>query len=266
MTKSHLDINANVRFRNFNWEKTRSFYIVAKLGSFSKAASYLSISQSALSRQIIDLEESLGTNLFIREPRGVRLTLKGEELYSIIEPTFLGLTAFTRNTHAETNRNKKRKIRICTTHAIATHIIDDHILDYNKEHPHLIFELVTDDQMLDIVLNDVDIIIRPLDLEGRGIQQELLFTLEKRLYASSEYIEKYGEPQTVEDLKDHRLLSFARADELPYADINWILRLGMPQNKLNEPVYMSSSIESIVKAAEKGLGIIANYPNMKIVY
>ena len=57
----------------------------------------------------------------------------------------------------------------------------------------LIFEIISDDHVIDVVLNDVDIAIRPHDPHFKGVQQEALFTLEKRLYASSEYIEKYGE-------------------------------------------------------------------------
>ena len=256
---------AEIRFRNFNWEKARSFYIVAKMGTISKAAEFFRISQSAISRQIIDLEQALGTTLFIREPRGVRLTRKGEELYSIIETTFSNLTGFTRSTYAKLNGTKRRKIRICTTHAIASYILDDHIFNYNEQNPHLVFELISDDHTIDIILNDVDIVIRPFDIEARGVQQEPLLTLEKKLYASQSYLDKYGEPKKVEDLRKHRILSFARADELPYADINWILRLGMPQGELNQSVYTSSSIESVVKAAQRGLGIIASYHEMKII-
>ena len=70
------------KFRNFDWEKAKTFYYVAKCGSFASAAQFLNISASALSRQIRDLETHLGCPLFIRHSGGVKLTRKGEELFS----------------------------------------------------------------------------------------------------------------------------------------------------------------------------------------
>ena len=259
------DLEFSSRFRHFNWEKAKTLYYVTKLGSFTKAAAFLRVTQSALSRHIIELEQNLETPLFIRQARGVTLTRKGEELFTIIEAAFLGINGFTRNMHSETSQKKKRKIRIVSTHAIMSYMLDKHIFEYNQMYPHLIFELITDDHMIDIVMNDVDIAIRPLDPDARGIQQELLFTLEKKLYASPEYLNKYGKPETVEDLKDHQIIAFARAEELPYADVNWILKLGLPKGELHEPIFTSNSIESVVRIARDGKGIIASYEKMEII-
>ena len=259
------DLEADRRFRNFNWEKARSFYIVAKMGSFSKAAVFLHASQSALSRQVLELEKALDTRLFIRIARGVRLTRKGEELYAIIESTFSDLKGFTHNIHAETNQGKKRKIRISTTHAITSYILDTHILAYLEEHPHLVFELVSEDHMIDILLNDVDIAIRPFDPKARNVQQKLLFTLEKKLFASQSYIDKYGEPETEAELKNHRMIAHAHPEENPYSDLQWILKLGMPKDEQHEPVFTSNSLEIAVEAAKKGIGIIGCYEEMRII-
>lgn len=114
-------------------------------------------------------------------------------------------------------------------------------------------------------MNDVDIAIRPFDAEARGVQQEPLFVLEKKLYASPEYIEKYGEPQTIEDLKDHCIIAPAHPKEYPYSELTWILTLGMPNGKQHEPVFTSNSLECLVKAAKKGLGIIGGYEQMEII-
>src|SRR5436190_6406697 len=78
------------KFRNFDWEKAKNFYYVAKCGSFASAARFLNISQSALSRQVIYLEQHLGCPLFARYSGGIKLTRKGEELFSLVETTFLG--------------------------------------------------------------------------------------------------------------------------------------------------------------------------------
>lgn len=66
-------------------EHYRIFYHVAKAGSFTQAGEVLCISQPAVSQAIRLLEEELGSRLFIRIPKGVKLTPEGEVLYSYIQ-------------------------------------------------------------------------------------------------------------------------------------------------------------------------------------
>ncbi len=63
-----------------DWDKLKSFHAAAEAGSLTAAADRLSISQSALSRQIAALEESLGAALFQRHSRGLLLTEAGRLL------------------------------------------------------------------------------------------------------------------------------------------------------------------------------------------
>jgi len=70
---------------NINLEYYKIFYYVAISESFTKAAEELCISQPAVSQSIRLLEESLGSRLFTRVPKGVRLTPEGEVLFSYIK-------------------------------------------------------------------------------------------------------------------------------------------------------------------------------------
>lgn len=69
---------------NLNLEYYKTFYYVAKLGSITLAANTLFISQPAVSQCIKQLEAALGSSLFFRTPKGVKLTPEGEMLYSYI--------------------------------------------------------------------------------------------------------------------------------------------------------------------------------------
>ena len=64
-----------------DWDKLRIFHAVADAGSLTHAGDALGLSQSAVSRQIRGLEESLGTTLFHRHARGLILTEQGELLF-----------------------------------------------------------------------------------------------------------------------------------------------------------------------------------------
>ncbi|MEO1612643.1 MAG: LysR family transcriptional regulator, partial [Pseudomonadota bacterium] len=65
-----------------DWDKLRVFHAVAEAGSLTHAGETLNLSQSAVSRQVRGLEESLGATLFHRHARGLILTEQGELLYA----------------------------------------------------------------------------------------------------------------------------------------------------------------------------------------
>ncbi len=68
---AEIELDKSSRFRHFDWEKVKTFYYVAKLGSFTKTSEVLHLSQPALSRQIMGMERILGCPLFMRQSRGL---------------------------------------------------------------------------------------------------------------------------------------------------------------------------------------------------
>jgi DNA-binding transcriptional LysR family regulator len=253
-------------FRDFDWNKAKLFYHIAKCGGLVKAAKIAGTDQPALTRQIQALEKQVGRPLLIRKGGGIILTRKGEELMKLVAPFFREVKGFCGNSYVEIAGEYKRKIRIVTTNAIAAYIIGDLLVAYNRDNPHLVFEVMGQDPVVDVILSDADIAIGPHDSDAVNLHQELLFSLERKLYASQEYLEKYEEPKTVEDLKDHRLIACAsNQPEYAHAPIHWILKLGMPEGKKHEPIFLSNSIECMVNAAKEGLGIIGSYETMSII-
>ena len=71
-----------------DWDRLRIFHDVAEAGSFTHAGATLNLSQSAVSRQISALEESLNVKLFHRHARGLILTEQGELLYATVKNVF----------------------------------------------------------------------------------------------------------------------------------------------------------------------------------
>ena len=67
-----------------NLEYYKVFYYAAKLGNLTAAAQVLAISQPAVSQSLKQLESLLGVRLFVRAPKGIRLTLEGEALYEYV--------------------------------------------------------------------------------------------------------------------------------------------------------------------------------------
>lgn len=270
MAKENKLIKA-VNFRDFDWNKAKLFYHIAKCGSFNKAARLAGTDQAALSRQIQALEKQIGYPLLIRKPGGISLTRKGGKLLEKVAPFFLEMRGFCGNNHVEIKNAEKRKIRVLTTHSLANYILNDLFLAYIKKVPSVSFEVICEDFNLDIILSDSDIAIHHLDsnlIERKidGIEYEYLFSLEKKLFASLDYIDINGEPQSVEELADHHVIAFPQSEiHHLYEHINWILSLGRPKGKLHNPIYTSNSSENQIEAAKQGIGIVSSYNTYKII-
>lgn len=272
-----LALETSPYFLNLDWEKLKAFYYVAKVGNISHAAAFFKSNQSTCSRSITALEKHLGYPLLIRQRNGVTLTRKGEELLKIAEDMFFSMKKFTSYIYAPSQLRHKRKIRIAASHALAAYLINDHILSYHELHPNLIFEVVGIEDVLDIILNDIDLAIWPHGLNSSQIEflnrrtiQEPFITLEKKLYASTQYLKKYGKPKILMDLKNHHIIMSSVSAAFPFDDTKWILGLGLDEksnvgNQERDPIFMSNSLECLIEAAQKGKGILCSYDKLTIV-
>ncbi len=253
------------RNKSFDWDKAKTFYYIVKFGSFSRACKFLNIAQSAISRQIGILESDLKCKLLIRLPRGIKATRKGEQLFTIIEESYIKLKGFTNDLHPMTVDGTKRIIRISTTHPIATYILSNCIISSYSSNANIVFDIIANNELIDIAVNDVDLAIRPYDSTTVSSVQEHLFTLEKKLFASDKYIEKYGEPKTIDELKNHFVVAHSQPEKYPYSDLKWILNVGMPNGKSREPVFTSNSLEMLVSMCKEGVGIMGGYEEMTLI-
>ena len=102
-----------------DWDKLRIFLAVAEAGSFTHAGETLNLSQSAVSRQISVLEESLNVSLFHRHARGLILTEQGELLHRTVREMFAKL-AMTEARIRESRERPSGVLRVTTTVAFGS--------------------------------------------------------------------------------------------------------------------------------------------------
>lgn len=265
------ELKTSTYFRDLDWDKLKAFYYAARLGNISHASSFFNLTQSSLSRNITGLEKHLGYPLLIRKRNGVVLTRKGEELFGVVDNIFISMKRFTNRTYVTVDQKQKRKIKIASTHALAAYILNTLILSYNEDNPGFIFEVIEVNQAIDVILHDVDIAIQPHYPkhvnagDNWQVIQEPLFTLDQKLYASSLYLEKWGEPQTVNELKNHRFITCSTHESCSVDDIWENIALKMEGESEYNPVFVSNSLECMFEAAQQGKGIIGAYNKMTIV-
>jgi DNA-binding transcriptional LysR family regulator len=175
------------------WDKLRVFYHVAKCGNITKAAEKLHISQPAISKSIRHLEHRAKCSLFHRAARGVVLTQEGEILFEAVEKVFI--TIETAKTHMEEVQEPRGVLKVATTVALASLWLVELVPDFLVAYPDIQLDIIGNDEKLDMKIREADVSILPFMPNQPDLIQEYLFSCCLQLYASPEYLEKYGVPQ-----------------------------------------------------------------------
>ncbi len=188
-----------------DWDKLRIFHAVADAGSLTHAGDVLNLSQSAVSRQIRALEESLETTLFHRHARGLILTEQGELLFDATTSMNKRL-----DTAAARIRDSEDEVfgelRVTTTLGFGTLWLAPRLTHLYEKFPELKIDLMLEERVLDLPMREADVAIRMKEPSQADLIRKRLMSVQMRLYATQDYIEAHGRPETLEDLSHHRLI------------------------------------------------------------
>lgn len=189
-----------------DWDKLRIFHVVADAGSLTHAGEVLHLSQSAVSRQIRALEESLDTTLFHRHARGLILTEQGELLFDATSSMNRRLeTAAARIRDSE--EEVFGELRVTTTTGFGTLWLAPRLGTLYDKYPDLKIDLMLEERVLDLPMREADVAIRMKEPSQSDLIRRRLMNIRMRLYATREYLERSGRPARVEDIANHRLIS-----------------------------------------------------------
>lgn len=137
------------------------FDVVARHGSIRKAADALHIASSALNRRMLDLEAEIGSALFERLPRGVRLTAAGELFLGHVRTSMREFRAL--EAQLEQLRGQTRgAVRIAVAESVTPSLLPNAISSYRRQHPGVGFHVVVNgpEQLARALLDDgVDLIL-----------------------------------------------------------------------------------------------------------
>jgi len=238
------------------WDKLRTFYYVAKFESFTKTAQHLNISQSAISRQIIDLEYRLRHKLFKRLPRGLALTRQGQLLFENTQKMFV----FSELAIAQIQNEQEKPqgdLHIGANVGLVDTWLYELIPDFLKRYPDINLSIYSKDAHLDVESLEVHVALQPYLTDHPELIQNLLMTWNRRLYASKGYLRKYGIPNKIEDLERHRLIGFGSEKIHLFENINWHLNLNYKKGTSQKPYCSVNSLRALLELGKSGLGIIS---------
>jgi DNA-binding transcriptional LysR family regulator len=194
--------------RALDWDKLRIFHTVAEAGSFTRAGDELDLSQSAVSRQISSLERELKIPLFHRHARGLILTEQGDILYHAARDIHQRL-ATTRARLVETSERPSGPLKVTASVGLGATWVARRIPEFLDLYPEVQVELILTSEALDLAMREADVAIRLHWPDEADLIQRRLFTVHYHACASTEYIKRFGEPQTPDDLENHRLITLS---------------------------------------------------------
>ena len=188
-----------------DWDKLRIFHAVADAGSLTHAGDTLHLSQSAVSRQIRSLEESLDTILFHRHARGLILTEQGELLFDATKSMSKRIDAASARIK-DSEEELYGELRVTTTIGFGSLWLAPRLPKLYEVYPQLKIDLMLEERVLDLPMREADVAIRMKEPSQADLIRKRLMTVKMRLFASPHYLAQNGEPKTLEDLKMHRLI------------------------------------------------------------
>ena len=239
-----------------DWDKLRIFHAVASAGSFTHAGQQLTLSQSAVSRQISALEEEISTPLFQRHARGLTLTDEGELLYTAVREVLSRLAA-AEESLKNIHESPRGPLKITASHGIGAYWLLPRLKEFSKEYPDVEIHLLMEDRELDLSQREADLAVRMRAPVQADLIQRKLFTVHYHMYASKEFLAKQEAPKTLEDICNFPVVVYGETAAPEIREINWLLEHYKKHFKTGckGSITRINNITGILQAVEVGLGI-----------
>jgi LysR family transcriptional regulator, regulator for bpeEF and oprC len=231
-----------------------TFVRVVEAKSFAAAASQLGMTPSGVSRAVSRLESQLGARLLFRSTRSLRLTDDGAAFHARCKEILADLGEATEALgHARSH--PVGKLRVAAHSAIGRSALIPNLAAFEQRYPDIRLELAMCDYHFDLNEEGYDCAIRMGELADSNLIARKLGYFSNVLCASPEYLRKYGAPQNIEDLKQHRCINYVYPSSgKPY---QWQFDTPGGRIALDIDAHMLiNDGESVIQAAVAGLGII----------
>ena len=191
------------------WGLYRTFLAVMQEGSLSGAARRLGLTQPTTARHIDALQEAVGTELFLRSPRGLVPTETALGLESHARAIAASSAAFMRAASADV-LEVAGTVRVSASEVIGVEHLPPIIARLRMEYPALAVELVLSNRIDDPLEREADIAIRMALPSQQELISRRLPSMTLGLHAHASYVARRGMPGTIADLADFDIIGYDR--------------------------------------------------------
>jgi LysR family glycine cleavage system transcriptional activator len=223
-----------------------TFEVAAGNLSFKLTAEQLALTPSAVSHQMLALEQFLGTPLFVRKNRKLFLTDAGVAYQRSVSSA---LEQLREASAALRSSQQKARLRLSVAPFIGIELLMPALGQLREEHPELELEMLAENRQRDVLREDIDLVVRLGDGNWQGIHAEPLLALTAVPVAAPRLLLRHDNP--VQTLLEAPLLGITNLREAWNAWFRWS-QLG---NEAPRGVLWFDNYASLISAAEHGAGV-----------
>ena len=233
-----------------DWDDLRFVLAASRTGSALGAARALGVNQTTVTRRIAHIEETIGGDLFERRQSGYDATALGRDVAATAERIEAHIRALEDNIAAG-QRKLSGVVRLTMSERLARSVVTPSLLSFQRRHPGVRIEMITEDRRLDVARGEADIALRAGSRpEGAGIVIRKLPSVSWSVYCSRSYAAERGVPATRADLGHHRIIGMdGPMGQLPGP--LWLLE-AVPNADIR---FRSNSLTNLVSNLCAGLGV-----------
>lgn len=197
----------------FDWNQVRAFLAASEEGSLSAAARAMKQTQPTLSRQVTNLEETLGVTLFERGHRKLQLTSAGLELLDYARTMAVAANNISL---AATGQSQAIEGRVCITASemLATYYLPSMLRKLRDHAPGVVVEVVASDLVRDLIQREADIAIRHAQPNQPDLVARRIGSLRGRIYAAKRLLNEVGMPRDFNDLLNQDFIGIGDTESL----------------------------------------------------
>ena len=187
------------------FQEMQVFVRIAERGSFTQAAQDLQIPRATVTTLLKRMEARIGTRLLERTTRTVTLTDDGRRFYRNCVRLLADME------EAETqfrNTVPKGLLRVNMQGTLAKHFVVPALGDFMARYPDIRLQISEDDRFVDLVREGIHCVLRAGNLQDSSMVARRVTLLEQITVASPGYLEKYGVPESLEELEGHYAVNY----------------------------------------------------------
>jgi DNA-binding transcriptional LysR family regulator len=233
-----------------NLDSISAFMAIANTGSFTDAARELAVAKSVVSERLKDLERSLGAKLVHRTTRRVALTADGTTFYErakrILQEAKLAASEL-----ADRRGALAGPLRISAPVSFGYLHLGAALFEFVARHPAIELTLDLDDRFVDLLDGSYDVVVRHGPVKGKRVIVKTLATTARLLVASPTYLQRWGKPASLDDLKEHKGIVYSYR-----GGADWRFRVGRRFTTVQPRTVLRVNNGLMMReAAVRGLGI-----------
>jgi len=236
------------------FEAMRVFVRIVDLKSFTKAADELQLPRATVTHTIQQLERRLGARLLHRTTRHVSATLDGEAYYQRCQRLLSDLEE-AESAFSQSSARPRGKLRVDLQGTLAMHFVLPHIGNFFEKYPDIELEIGLGDRMVDLVRESIDCVLRAGEPRESSMVGRRVAQLDQVTCASASYLERFGEPATLDEFRSHRAVNYASATTGKILPFEFVVGGELRTMQLRGSATVSHA-DAYVVCCEAGLGFV----------